>query len=188
MRVVIGESEGWAVDHVPKSQPEPRRIRWTDLTQDLYLREWAPLVRLAAMLLDDTSAAEDVVQEAFVRFSLKGFDRDTLDSPIAYLRRIVVNLSRNTLRRRLVAARHAPRPDDPGGPADGSTLEAAEREEVLTHLRRLPRRQREAVVLRYYGELSMAEMAAAMGVALGTAKSTLSKGTAGLAEMMEVTR
>jgi RNA polymerase sigma factor (sigma-70 family) len=152
---------------------------------DLYLQEWKQLVRLAALLLGDVSAGEDTVQEAFVRLSVKdagGWDRAIR---LAYLRMTVVNLSRSALRRRVVAARHLPRPQHHQAGADVNALQAFERSALIAALRRLPRRQREMLALRYYDDMSYAEIAEAMNVKVGTVSSTLSKATAACAVLME---
>ena len=79
-----------------------------DLITSLYAQHYRSLIRLAALLLDEVAACEDVVQEAYIRVhNARGRLRDP-DKALAYLRQTVVNLSRSTLRRRLVAARHAP--------------------------------------------------------------------------------
>ena len=151
---------------------------------DLYLTEWRSLVRLAALLLGDVGAGEEVVQEAFVRLSAKGGGWDAGFEP-AYLRAAVVNLSRSSLCRRVVAARHVPRARDPQDGADQAAVRAFERSAIVAALQRLPRRQREALALRYYGDLSLAEIAVVMGVAVGTVKSTLSRATVACGQLVE---
>jgi RNA polymerase sigma factor (sigma-70 family) len=169
-----------------RGESTPRSVdgTWPRSLEGLYAEHWKGTVRLAAMLLENPAMSEDIAQEAFVRLGLKG-NRGAVASPEAYLRRIVVNLCRSSFRRRLIAARHLPRPPGPAPAADAALLESQTREEVLAALRRLPRRQREAMVLRYYGELSLSEIATAMQVSIGTVKSTLSKGTQRFAQMLE---
>jgi RNA polymerase sigma factor (sigma-70 family) len=161
------------------------RAEPTATLTDLYMQEWKQLVRLAALLLGDVSAAEDTVQEAFVRLSVKdvgGWDRAIR---LAYLRTTVVNLSRSALRRRVVAARHLSRPQNQQAGADVGALQAFERSTLIAALRRLPRRQREMLALRYYDDLSYTEIAAVMRVKVGTVSSTLFKATAACAALME---
>jgi RNA polymerase sigma factor (sigma-70 family) len=68
--------------------------------------------------------------------------------------------------------------------AESAALVNAERREVLQALRRLPRRQREALVLRFYADLSEADMASAMGISRGTVKSTLARGLTALRKLL----
>jgi RNA polymerase sigma-70 factor (sigma-E family) len=132
------------------------------------------LVGLAALLLHDASAGEDIVQEAYVRVAAARKAPDEPELLRAYLHRTVVNLARSTLRRRLVAARYLQRQPGPV-PTDDHTYPTLDAAIVVPALKALPRRQREALVLRYYGDLSEAETAAAMGVSVGTVKSTTAR-------------
>lgn len=144
---------------------------------------WQGLVRLAMLLLRDASMAEDVVQDAVIA-CLRRDLRDP-DAALGYLRRAVVNTAHSALRRRVVALRHrpAPMPDGPG--ADEGALAAVERDEVVAALRRLPPRQREAVVLRFYADATEKQAAAAMGVSVGAVKSYTSRGLAALRTILE---
>src|SRR4051812_3659471 len=83
-----------------------RTVTDDDALAALYLRHFPSLVRLAALLLDDLAASEDVAQEAYVRVALARRRLRDPDAGLAYLRRTVVNLARSALRRRLVARRH----------------------------------------------------------------------------------
>jgi RNA polymerase sigma factor (sigma-70 family) len=165
---------------------------WSSSVLELYCAHWDRLVRLAALLLDDVAASEDVVQEAFIRLDLNRRARSLpLDSEVAFVTRIVVNLARSSLRRRLLGERVVARLSDStdgrypdGMGADSAALALFERQAVVAVLRRLPRRQREAVVLRYYGDLSLEEMSRAMGVRVGTAKSNLTRGRDALARWL----
>lgn len=150
----------------------------------LYVSQFASLVRLAALLLDEPAACEDVVQEAYIRVAAsRGRLRDP-ESALAYLRQSVVNLSRSALRRRVVAARHLLRAQVATSVPDGVAA-LVERDAVVRAVRGLPRRQREAVSLRYYADLSEAQTAALMGCSLGTVKSQTSRGLARLSEVLE---
>jgi RNA polymerase sigma-70 factor (sigma-E family) len=154
----------------------------------LYAAHYRSLVRLAALLLHDSAVAEEVVQDAFVNMhgSWRRI-RDT-DKALAYLRQSVVNGARSTLRRRAVAAKHSYREAPPGtaASAEHSALATEERAAMMTALRALPHRQRETLVLRYYADLSEAEIAAAMGISRGAVKSHASRGLAALrAELHE---
>jgi RNA polymerase sigma factor (sigma-70 family) len=89
------------------------------------------------------------------------------------------------VRRRLVAMRHRPAPWPDAPSAEESAYDAFERAAVVIALRRLPRRQREAVTLRYFSELSEAETAAVMGCAVGSVKAYTSRGLVALGVAME---
>jgi RNA polymerase sigma factor (sigma-70 family) len=90
------------------------------------------------------------------------------------------------MRRRLVARKHAPTPPGDTMSAEHDAIAHENQREVVAALRRLPPRQREALVLRYYGDLSEAEIAATMSCSPGTVKSHIHRGKAALAELLEV--
>ncbi|MER7208220.1 RNA polymerase sigma factor [Streptosporangium sp. NPDC000239] len=154
---------------------------------DLYREHRLALVRLAVLLVGDRESAEDVVQDVFSRLhtaTLNGGRPGTLTLP--YVRVCVLNASRSLLRRRGVAARlRLTRRDWPIGPdsASGSGSDSAEtsvllgetRQEMLAALGRLPRRQREVLVLRYYLDLSDAEIAQVTRLGQSTVRSTVSR-------------
>jgi RNA polymerase sigma-70 factor (sigma-E family) len=153
----------------------------------LYTKQWRPMVRLALLLVDDVGSAEDVVQDAFVSMHRRP-PRDA-DAAIAYLRTSVVNGARSVVRRRIVARKNLA--DLDRGyveAADHALLVAAEHAEVIAALRRLPRRQREVLVLRYWGRLSEAEIAQTLGVSTGTVKSTASRALDVLESMLGESR
>ena len=93
------------------------------------------------------------------------------DKALSYLRQSVVNRSRSVLRHRIVVDRNAPKPAPDMPSAEQGAITLLERSAVVTALRTLPARQREALVLRYYGDLSEAQIAAAMGISRGAVKS-----------------
>jgi len=134
-------------------------------------------VRLAALLVDDTGTAEEVVQDAFVK--LQGV-WERVESPEAYLRATVVNLSRSRLRRRMVARRIVPWFVPHAPSASERAMLRDDQREVIEALRALPRRQRECLVLRYYLDLSQLEIAAMLGVSTGTVKTHAHRGLAAL--------
>jgi RNA polymerase sigma-70 factor (sigma-E family) len=160
----------------------------TDLEQ-LYQDSYHTLLRLAVLLTGDRGAAEDAVQDAFVGFWRRV---EALDNPQAakgYLRTAVVNNSRSVLRRRRTATKHLRelrQPDPPG--ADSALLADARDEELRLAVGRLPRRQREVVVLRYWSELSLAEVAETLGVSVGTVKSSASRALDTLEQSLGGTR
>jgi RNA polymerase sigma-70 factor (sigma-E family) len=146
----------------------------------LFVGHYAQLVRLAALLLGDAAAAEDVVQEAFIRVH----GRSRVDDPLAYLRQTVVNLSRSDLRRRIMARRHAPHPMPDVASAEEDACTSLARREVVVALRALPARQREAVVLRYWADLTEAQAGELMGVSIGSVKAYTSRGLAKLGALL----
>jgi RNA polymerase sigma-70 factor (sigma-E family) len=151
----------------------------------LYSLHYKPLVRLAAVLVRDTPTAEEVVQEAFIAMH-DGWHRlkDT-DKALAYLRQAVVNRARSVLRHRQVVEKNAPKPAPDMPSAEHGAMVLLERSEVVTALRALPERQREAIMLRYYVDLSEAEIAAAMGISRGAVKSHTARGMASLRSALE---
>ncbi|MEY9213325.1 RNA polymerase sigma-70 factor (sigma-E family) [Thermobifida halotolerans] len=153
----------------------------------LYSAHYRPLVRLAALLVRDVATAEEVVQDAFV--AMHGAWRRLRDpnKALSYLRQSVVNKARSVLRHRAVVEKHAPKalPDAPS--AEHGALGELERAEVVNALRALPTRQREAIVLRYYGDLSEAQIADAMGISRGAVKSHTARGISTLRKLLEQT-
>jgi RNA polymerase sigma-70 factor (sigma-E family) len=144
-----------------------------DAFDALFFAHAARLVRLARLLGDDDP--EDVVQESFcklyaARSRLRGED----DTAVAYLNRIVVNEVRTRQRRRTVRRRDAHLLVEPAEHDPHATL--GERSAVVAALERLPQRQREALVLRFWLDLPLHQIAEVMGVRLGTVKSQVSRG------------
>lgn len=148
----------------------------------LYRDEYRSLVNLASLLLDDPGACEEVVQDAFVRtlVAWPGL-RDQAKAP-AFLRSAVLNGARSRMRRLSVVRRH---PVPAPGFVAGADRASVEHLVVVAELRRLPPRQREAVALRYYLDLSEAEIAEAMGCSPGSVKTHLHRALAALAERLE---
>jgi RNA polymerase sigma factor (sigma-70 family) len=163
----------------------------------LYSEHALGLVRLAVVVTGDRAAAEDIVQDAFVGLYRRWDRVPEMAAPLAYLRVSVMNGCRTLLRRRSRlglwpggpgdAGFDQVGPDGLGGPdgpgplaesAEASALLGEEQRTVAAALRKLPRRQREAVVLRYYLDLSIEETAQVMGVSAGTVKSSVHRGLA----------
>jgi RNA polymerase sigma-70 factor (sigma-E family) len=144
----------------------------------LFRTQRLAMVRLAILLVDDRETAEDVVQDAFAALHRRWASLSTEDAALGYLRTSVLNGSRSTLRRRRTVRRNPwPTADAlTAEPADRGALLAEEHREVLAALRRLPTRQREVIVLRYWADLTEAEVAAALGISLGAVKSSASRG------------
>jgi RNA polymerase sigma-70 factor (sigma-E family) len=151
----------------------------------LYSAHYRGLVRLAAYLTGDRDGAEEVVQDAYVKVLGRWGGLRDLDKGEAYLRQTVVNLSRSRLRHRVVVERHAPAPMPDASSAEAGAIRELERSSVVQALAELPRRQREAIVLRYYADLSEAQTAHAMGISAGAVKSHTSRGMAALRHLLE---
>jgi RNA polymerase sigma-70 factor (sigma-E family) len=158
-----------------------------DAVTALYSAHYRSLVRLAALMLRDSAVAEEVVQDAFVGMHGKWRRLRDTDKALAYLRQSVVNGARSALRRRVVADKHLAGQWMPGtvASAEHGAMSTFERDEILTALRGLPERQRETLVLRYYGDLSEADIADAMGISRGAVKSHASRGMAALRTTLE---
>ena len=163
------------------------RTEWSaDLAViELYSMHYTALVRLAAMLVRDTQTAEEVVQDSFVAMH-DGWERlRETEKALAYMRQAVVNRSRSVLRHRMVVEKNQQKPPPDMPSAEHGALALVERSAVIAALRGLPERQREAIVLRYYADLSEAEIAAAMKISRGAVKSHTSRGMAALRVALE---
>lgn len=151
----------------------------------VYETEFTRLVGLARLLVDRREDAEEVVQEAFAR-TWANLGRVRADDPLPYVRRAVVNLSRGRLRRlRTVRAAHHTEPRADAASAEHDAVERDRHRALLRQLHHLPRRQRECVVLRFYGDLTVPEIARSLGVAEGSVKSHLHRALATLAIELE---
>jgi len=153
----------------------------------LYQAHAVSMIRIALLMLGDRSAAEDVVQEAFFGLFRRWHGLSDPGKAEAYVRSAVLNGCRDAVRRRdrrtrrdLAAAFDMLDPMS----AEAAALISEDRRRILAGLRLLPGRQREALVCRYYLELSEGETASAMGVSRGTVKSTTSRAVAALGRML----
>ena len=148
-------------------------------------RHWRRLVRLSVLLVRDVATAEEVVQDAFVAMHARWSRLRDPDLALAYLRQAVVNRSRSVLRHRVVVTRHAERAASRRTPAVPTrwrpplpARRGARRDAAL------PRRQREVLALRYYLDLSEAEIADTLGISRGAVKSHASRGAAALRDLL----
>ncbi|MGW5867100.1 SigE family RNA polymerase sigma factor [Streptomyces sp. NPDC055239] len=154
----------------------------------LYRHRRLDLVRLAVLLVDDIPTAEDVVQEAFAAlYRRQGNTLDNIADPEAYIRRSVVNTSRDVLRRRRTVRAYIPPRILPAPPPEEEILLKEEHQEVLRALRLLTVRQREVLVLRYWSNMSEADIAATLGLSRGAVKSTASRALTALARRLKET-
>jgi len=148
----------------------------------LYEEHYASLVRLASFLLDDVESCEEVVQDAFVKLYTTA--QPTPGKEAAYLRAMVLNGTRSRMRWRRVRKRHVHEMPEPVASAESDAMSRHEREEMLSALRRLPKRQSEVLVLRFYQNLSEAEIADTLGISQGSVKTHASRGLAALKSLL----
>lgn len=153
---------------------------------ELYHAHRLRMVRLAVLLVDDLGTAEDVVQDAFTALYRRHGERIAeVDNALGYLRTAVVNTARSVLRRRRTArAWTPPTPADVPSAEASVVLDEAHRE-VLAALGRLTARRREVLVLRYWADLSEAEIAETLGISRGAVKSNASRGLDALERILE---
>ncbi len=149
--------------------------------QECFATSYRRLVGQLYAVCGDLSEAEDVVSEAFVRATASPRKFEKVDNPEAWLRTVAVNLARTRHRRRQLGARLL-REDsvEPRHPEISS-----DRLAVVTALRELPTNQREALALHYLADLPLAEVAATLGVPIGTVKARLSRGRTALALLLD---
>ncbi|WP_461029229.1 SigE family RNA polymerase sigma factor [Streptomyces sparsus] len=156
-----------------------------DHLTETYRAHYRSLLGLAALLLDDTASCEDVVQEAFIRVhSARSRVKDP-EKTLAYLRQTVVNLSRSTLRRRILGLKLLSKPMPDMASAEEGAYERMERDELKQALRGLQRRQREVLVLRYFADMTEEQVAGTLGISRGSVKAYGSRGIAALRVAME---
>jgi RNA polymerase sigma-70 factor (sigma-E family) len=153
----------------------------------LYEAHALGLVRLGYVMLGDRAAAEDVVQEAFGGLYRRWDGLSDKERALAYVRSSVLNGCRSALRRRRVQGSEAVH-QPPAASAETTALTMEERREVMRALRRLPDRQREVLVLRFYLDEPEAEIARVMGISPSTVRSTAHRGLAALGRLLEETR
>ncbi|OPC82211.1 SigE family RNA polymerase sigma factor [Embleya scabrispora] len=156
-----------------------------DVLTETYRAHYGSLLRLASLLLDDTDSCEDVVQESFVRVHTARHRLREADKTLAYLRQTVVNLSRSTLRRRIMGMRLLSKPEPNSASTEDGSRHVAERDVLVRALRELQRRQREVIVLRYYADLTEAQVADLLGLSVGSVKAYASRGLEALRARME---
>lgn len=148
---------------------------------ELFAAQYQPLVRLAGLLGADDP--EDIAQEAFARLHTRRLRDD--GAALGYLRATVCNLARNRLRHLRLVRLRRPDPPEHVRSSEHAVIVAEEHRELLRALDRLPRRQREAVVLRYWLDLSEREIAEAMGVSPGSVKTHASRALAALGKALQ---
>ncbi|WP_443074720.1 SigE family RNA polymerase sigma factor [Streptomyces sp. NBC_01431] len=156
-----------------------------DHLTETYRAHYRSLLGLAALLLDDTASCEDVVQEAFIRVhSARNRVREP-EKTLAYLRQTVVNLSRSALRRRILGLKLLSKPMPDMASAEEGAYDQLERDALIKAMRGLQRRQREVLGLRYFADMTEAQVAETLGISVGSVKAYGSRGIAALRVAME---
>ena len=173
--------EGGPVDGGAGSDGDRDRIY-----RDVFFGQFGAMTRLAAMLGADDP--EDVAQEAFVRLHQRSRRLRDPNAAVGYLRTTVVNLTRSRHRHLTVVRRHAQTAAPDAASAEHVVVLQESMGAVVDAMGRLSSRHREALVLRYWLDLTEAEMAEAMGISRGTVKPHVSRGLAALATLMEAHR
>jgi RNA polymerase sigma-70 factor (sigma-E family) len=151
----------------------------------LYQAHSVGLVKLALVMLGDRPAAEDVVQDAFCGLYRRFGSLGQPERALQYVRSSVLNGCRTELRsRQRRARRHLLAPAATVPSAEYDAIVGEEHHQLLSALRRLPDRQREVLVLRYFLDLAEPEIARSMGISPGTVKSTKSRALDALARLL----
>jgi RNA polymerase sigma-70 factor (sigma-E family) len=170
---------------IPEVRPASSVWDADRVVTEIYHGEYRSLVRLAVLLVHDVPTAEEVVQDAFEAMHTAWRRLRDSEKALSYLRQAVVNRSRSVLRHRTVVDKNAPKPAPDEPSAEQGALALIERSLVVAALRTLPDRQREAIVLRYYADLSEADIAATMGISRGAVKSHTARAMAALKSILE---
>ncbi len=160
---------------VPPPIDPARTVAHDDALRSLFAEQYVAMVRTATALLGRRADAEEVVQEAFIRMGAV-IDRVPPETRTAYLHRVVVNQARGSLRHDR-ARKRQPRPlaEAASTPEDDAVASDGARR-LLALLDELPERQRTCLVLRYHAGLTDTEIADALGLSLGSAKTHLRRG------------
>ena len=143
------------------------------------------LLRTAYLIVWDEAEAEDLVQECLMKIARRWPRVRRMEHPRAYARRIVVNRALDGARGRARRRKEL----EPTAPASATTVDPLAmidtRAELLDALGRLPARQRAVLVLRYFNDLTEAQVADVLGCSPGTVKSSSSRGLARLREVLQ---
>ena len=157
----------------------------TAATSALFREHHGDLVRLALLMVGDLPTAEDVVQDVYASMHARWTRLAAPDATLPYVRAAVLNACRSVHRRNAAARRHAPSlaplPESLGR---DETAALADRSELAVALRALPPRQREVLVLRYYLDLDIAEIASTLRIGPSAVRSSCTRGLATLARML----
>ena len=162
-------------------------VQTEDLVVRLFHAEGRSLVRLARLYVDDRDAAEDIVQEAFLRLARRAGRIEDVGRAPAYLRSIVLNLARDHNRRGLVSLRHhatAGHDVDVSGEVD-QLVRSEDNQRVIEAVRQLPTRQRDCITLRYFEELGVDAIASTLGLSTNSVKTHLKRAMASLSRALD---
>jgi RNA polymerase sigma-70 factor (sigma-E family) len=147
----------------------------TGRIESLYRQHVARVTRIAYLLVGDAAVAQEIAHDAFIRTCGRLHSMRDPSAFGAYLTRTTVNLCKRHRQRRALELRHLDR-QAASVPAYVSQPDVETKDQVLGILRALPHRQRAAIVLRFYGDLSESDIADALGCPPGTVKSLISRG------------
>jgi RNA polymerase sigma-70 factor (sigma-E family) len=153
--------------------------------RDLFRDHHLELVRLALLMTGDRATAEDVVQDAFERLYRRWPGLREPASSLAYVRASVLNGCRSVHRRAAVARKHQPALAERADTGDQAADAVDASAEMVAALRSLPNRQREVVVLRYYADLDVDEIARTLQISQSGVRANLSRALAALARALE---
>lgn len=165
-----------------RSRPSSDDIRAA--LPDLYEEHYRSLVRLASFSVDDRETAEEVVQDAFVKVVSGNYDIEP-GKEAGYLRSMVLNGARSALRKRQVRRAHTPDAPDDAAAAEEAGVASTEHDRIIAAIRALPEKQAAVLMLRYYLDLSEAEIADTLGLARGSVKSHAHRGLKRLAVLLD---
>lgn len=174
----------------PLAPPTAVRVRArneaeTDAFVATLFSEHGPgLVRLVRLFVDDRNAAEDLVQEAYIRLARSAHRIQDRTRAAAYLRSIALNLARDHNRRGLVSLRHQLPTDDRVASVEDQIDLREDQLAVVDALRGLPHRQRDCLILRYYDELGVDDIATTLGISRNSVKTHLTRGVRALADAL----
>lgn len=184
-RCLTDVADGRSTD--PPLGAAPAAVGWGDQAAvATYRIHYGSLVRQAALLVRDIPTAEDVVQDCFIAMHLTRPQLEDSAKALPYLRQSVMNRSRSVLRHRVVANRHGPAPAPDMPSAEDSALSRLEHAAVISALTILAPRQRQVLALRYFADMSEAQIAAALGISKGAVKTHASRGLTSLRPVLEV--
>jgi RNA polymerase sigma-70 factor (sigma-E family) len=174
---------GAAAVPTPVAQDEP--VDADAFVEAMFAEHGRGLVRMVRLFVDDRNAAEDLVQEAFIRLARSAHRIDDHRKAAAYLRSIVLNLARDHNRRGLVSLRHRLPLDDAVASAEDEVVLSEEHQQVVDALGTLPRRQRDCLILRYYDELGIDDIAETLGISRNSVKTHLTRAVRALEADLE---
>ena len=183
---LISEALTWTAQIRDEIAETPRTQADAEVTE-IYHGEYKSLVRLAVLLVYDVQVAAEVVHESFDDLHTAWEQQGTGGEALSYLRKAVVAKSRSALRHQAVIDKYYPPKPTPDEPvAKPGTWKLIQRSAVIQALRTLPDRQREAVVLRYYADLSEADIAATMGISKMAVKSHTARAMSTMISVLEL--